>query len=198
MVALAYTLTNATTADADQVQRNFTVLRDAMSSLKNADIASSAAIDKAKLAQTFQVYQETVVVVPPQSGTTLMVSGSTDVFDFGTTAMTEILNKRIKLRSGQQAFLCAVEWHVQRMQNTGGTPRVDITLDGVQVGGQPVGVDTSDAYYLVANANPIDNPLAPLQSDSVIEYRVGCSATGATVTLAGVTCTLTIKVEVVP
>lgn len=198
MVALPYTLTNGSTADASEVHANFVALRDALQNIKNSDIASSAAIDKSKLAQSFKTYQVVIDLVPAQSGTVLGVDSDTDVFTIAQTDQTEIKRHRIKLRSGQMAYLCAVEWHVERVESADGDPRLDLTVDGVQVGGQVTTVTLAGAYYLISNANPIDDPLLPITNDSVFIHRIGASAIGADTTLAGVTCTLTIKAEVVP
>lgn len=199
MVTLPNLLTNGTTANGSQVYANDAALRDALGAIKNANIASGAAIDKDKLAQKFTLSEENIILVPAQSGTVLGVSGTTAVYTINQATVTTILKKRLTLRSGQAASLVLVEFYVARMQNTGANPLLSLLVDGVQVGGQSVPIDTSDAYYTVANSNPVDNVLIPVSDLSVLEFQVGASAApSGTVTLAGVTCRLVIKKELVP
>ena len=196
MVTLPRTLTNGQTADASEVMDDLQAINDAMSLLRNGNIASGAAIDKEKLAQKWFIYEITIPIVDSDSGTSVGNTGATGVFTIANTTPQSVYKKRLKLRSGQAGYLCAIEWHVERMQNDGANPTLTAYLGSEQLGNQVLAVTASDAYYLIALTNPTDNPLIPFQDNAVVDFRIGKSAAGTTVTLAGVTATLLIKKEI--
>ena len=197
MVTLPNTLTNGTTADASQVMANLNALNDGASLIRNANIASAAAIDKDKLAQKWVLYPIPVTLVDSDSGTSIGNTGATGVFTIAVTTPGPIKTLRLRLRSGQAGFICLVEWHVERMQNVDANPTLTAYLGSTQLGGQVLEVDTSDAYYLIANPTPTDNPLSPFSDLDELEFRIGKTAAGTTVTLAGVVATVWIKEEII-
>lgn len=204
-MTLPHTLTNGTTASATQVQANFDALEARLGNLKNTDLAAAAGIEASKLAAPYTI-QTVVLRLVDTSGTmlgtsTLTVAGG--CYEINQTAMTSLGSKfRLDLRTGQQAWLCAAEWYVGRSDDTGsgGEPKLDLLVDGVQLGGQEITADTSDAYYTIAAANPIDSPLMPVTNQSVFDPRIGCTAAAGAggPVIAEVTLKLTLKVGPVP
>lgn len=198
-MTLPYTLADGTTTSASQVQANFDYLDARVGALKNANLSSNAAIDKSKLAQPFTLMMLAVQLV--DQGGTAIAAGAVDgtKYTINQTTMTSMHRKfRLPLRTGQQAFLCSVEWYVGDIYTNSGAelPRFQLNVDGVQIGGQYVEVDTADAYYPIAATNPIDSPLFPVTNLSVFDPMIGKSAGSPRIN--NVVMTLLLKVEVVP
>lgn len=200
-MTLPFTLANGTTADASQVQADLEALVARLGNLKNADIAAAAGIENTKLAKPYQLIPLSYKLIGT-SGTALAVGGTTGMFTINQAAMTAFAGKiRLPLRSGQQAWLASVEWYVARVDDnaTGNWPKLDLTVDGVQIGAQEFTVNTDDSYYTIANANEYDSPLLPVTDQSVFIPRIGATASpGSDVKIAEVTLTLTLKVEALP
>jgi len=200
-MTLPFTITNGTTADASQVQSRFDALEARLGNLKNADIAAAAGIENTKLAKPYQMIDVTMKLIGT-SGTVLAVGSTTGMFTINQAAMTAFAGKfRLPLRSGQQAWLASVEWYVARTDDnaTGVWPKLDLTVDGVQVASQEFTIDTDDSYYTIANANEYDSPLMPVTDQSVFIPRIGATGSpGTDAKIAEVTLTLTLKVEALP
>lgn len=199
-MTIPFTLTNGSIADATQVQANFEALLARLGNLKNADIAAAAGIENTKLAKPYQLLPFALKLIGT-SGTVLAVGSTTGMYTINQAAMTALDKFRLPLRSGQQAWLASVEWYVARTDDnsTGTWPKLDLTVDGVQVGAQEFTIDTDDSYYTVANANEYDSPLMPVTDQSVFIPRIGATASpGTDAKIAEVTLTLTLKVEALP
>lgn len=201
-MTLPHTLTNGTTASASQVQADLEALDGRFGNLKNADVADAAGIESSKLASPFTI-QTIAMPIITQNGAALATGGTADQFFINQNAMTSLGRKiRAKLRTGQQAWLCSAEFYVGRFQTSGGgSPKLDLLVDGVQLLGQEIVVDTADAFYPLAQANPIDSPLMPITNDTIFDPRIGATANGAAAsgpTIADVTLTLVLKVGPVP
>lgn len=194
MSLLPNTIANADPLDADPVMENFQALEAALGALTNDNIADAAGIESSKLAAPNCIWMLPLPVLPIASGAA--VSGAAS-FDTLPTGWTTLVKSRVKLRSGQTAWLCAVEIDVQAAAAGGGSnPELQVLLAGVAVGGAGTPVTTA-GLYTQALANPFDNPLLPVSDGDTIEVQIRQSAAG-TATIRGVTCHLYFKGTNVP
>ena len=195
LVNLSHTLANDTSADADDVMDNFNDLVNALGSIRNSNIPNDAAIDTRKLAEPFTYWEDTQILLPRVGGTDYNASAHAAT-NFSTSFLT-MYERRVTKRSADRLWLCLFEAYVLDVDTTGGTPDINLLVDGIQIGGAHVSLTTDDSYYHLDNANPIDNPLIPLADQSVIEVQMRESASG-TVQARGVYIRLGFKRSMVP
>ena len=198
MVSLPHVLTNDTLADATEVQDNDNALNNGLSSLRNANIATDAGIASSKLAERYAASDDSFQLLPYSLDADLT---NADQFTTLPTALTTIYRRKFRLRSGQLCWLAEVEFFVVHL-TTGGTeasdrPQLNVLLDGVQIGGSIVPIKEALAYYSLANSNPIDNPLLPVNDGSVLEVQINKIGEAA-VGIAGVTGRIVDKRSFVP
>lgn len=189
MSVLPNTISNGDPLDADPVMENFQSLEALVASLTNANIADAAGIESQKLAAPNAIWQVCLPVLPIASGAA--VSGAAN-FDTLPTAWTTLVKSRVKLRSGQVAWLCAAEFDVEAAASGGGAdPELQILVAGVALGGAGTPVTTA-GLYTQALSNPYDNPLLPVSDGDTIEVQIRQSAAGSA-TIRGVSCNLYFK-----
>lgn len=178
MTALPHNLTNGSTLDASHLMDNYNALRNALDQVRNGNLARNAAISKLKLAERFTNPQHGVVLIPHTS-TAVDLATLADFTLVGAVANLELHRERITLDAGQVASLCQVEFYLANVTVGGGGeyPTIEVLVDGVQLSGQVITMDTDGAYYSFGNASPVASPLVPVIDGSVIIYRL--SKTGA-------------------
>lgn len=194
MVTLPNTIANNDPLDAAPVMANFNALAAAQDDITNAQIAEAAGIAPTKLSHPQHTWMVAVPVLPFSADPAL-----TGVA-FGTipTSWTTLAAFRVKLRSGQVAWLCSAEFDVRDAAAAGGSsPELQILHSSVVVGGSGVTISTTPAYYTIENANPIDNPLRPVADGDVIEVQIRQSGS-STPTIRGVMLNLWFKESPVP
>lgn len=194
MSLLPNTISNGDSLDAAPVMENFQALEAALGSLANANIADGAGIEASKLAHPNGCWEKVIPVLPFSADPAL----SGVAFDTIPTAWTTVARSRVKLRSGQVAWLCSAEFGVEAAAAGGGSnPELQILVASVVLGGAGTPVTTAPALYTIENSNPYDNTLLPVSDGDTIEIQIRQSAAG-TATIRGVTCTLYFKGSPLP
>lgn len=176
MGILTNTLTNDSAADADEVMANFNDLVTAVNAIRNANVASDAAVASSKLAEPYATWEETFFIVP-----------FSDSSDWNTptmaatnfpTAFATIYKRRVTKPTDSRLWLCLFE--VYALDVTAGVdPELNLLVDSVQMGGAAVALDTDDNYYSLENASPIANPLIPLANNTEIEIQLREASSGS-------------------
>lgn len=191
-IVLPYSLANDVVADADQLQAMFDALVAGLSSAGNADIRADAAISTSKLAERYSDHEDTVNCVPYSNDVEL--DGTPVRYNLDTTFRT-VARRRLKLRSGQLGYIVGLDVSLLALDNTGGTARLNILLDGIQLGNSYQDL-TAVGFYELVNAGGSDDPFAPFNNDSVLEFQVGASADGPSI--AGLDVTVRTKKSFLP
>ena len=196
MVTTPITLVSGQSIAAADLNTNFSSLAAAATNIANSSLAPNAGITADKLADRFAICDVVIPIVAATSGSNL---GSMAEFSVPTAAYPSnvVLRHRITLRSGQEAYLCEVEFYVHDQTiATTANPTLALYVQGTLIGAAAVTITSDENYWRLRNANPIDSPLLALADGDVFEYAIGRSDTSGTPTIAGVNVRLKFKVRV--
>lgn len=192
MVEVPNVFSSGATIVADDVNANFDTLEAALSNLANANLSDTAGITSAKLTDRYAIIPIVFQLVPNTSGTDLAAPA-----EFTTPATDVVLHRhRVTLRTGQEAYLCEVEFYVHDITlATTAYPTLGIQVQGTVVGGSTVTINNDEQYWRIRNSNPLDSPFLALNDGDVIGITVGRSDTSAFPLIAGVWVRLVLKVR---
>lgn len=190
-VVLPGTLANNALADATQFMALFNALANGIGSIGNADVRAAAGISTSKLAEQRSSCEQPIQVLPYSQDASI---DATPVEWACDTTFRTVARYRVKARPGQLVDLVGVEVYVN--SRTGANnPRINVLVDGIQLGGSSQDV-TAAGYYSLPNSFNFDSPIFPLANDSVIEIQIGASGAGASI--AGVTANIVTRRRFIP
>lgn len=184
MVSIPTTFSDGSVPTAAQLNGNFAAV--GARSIRNADVAADAAIDRSKLAQRFIPGSIYIPAIPFSSGADLDAAPTA----FSTIAATwEEINKYyFRVPAGTSMWLAAIDVWVNLATND---PELRFSVDSVVLGASAITV-ASGQKYSVARTNPFQNPLIPVEDGSVFSVEI---QDGSSSTIAGVDLCLHTKME---
>lgn len=191
------TFTTAETIVASEVNQNFSDIASALNGgLDTGSLADNAGIKSTQIADRYATFRDTIVLVP-QNGVadTIIAIGTGGTLYAPPATLSDIWKHKIRLKSGQEGWICSIEWYVVEVGGSGGYPTVAAKLNSTTLAGSAQNLSSSDAYVLLANSDPLNNPLVSCQNGDVLTFQLGTSA-GAGPKLRGLIVTVEYKVEV--
>lgn len=193
MVQVPFTLSSGGTISASELNANFDALEGAAANLTNASLAANAGITSDKLADRYAVFHTLTQVLPFTAGTDL---GTPTEFTVPASD-TAILTFQLALGTGQEAYLCEVEFHVANHTSPADAdPTLGLQVEGTLVGGAMTRVLTDNSYRGIRNASPIALPLISVTDGDEFEVMCGRSSGAGDPSIAGVTLRMTFKIRV--
>ena len=190
-VTLPGTLANNALADATQFMALFNALANGIGSVGNADVRAAAGISTSKLAEQRSSDDGPILILPYSQDANIDASPVEWACD---TTFRTVFRYRVKARAGQLVDLVGVEFYVN--SRTGANnPRLNVLVDGIQLGGSSQDV-TAAGYYSLPNNPNFDSPIFPLANNSVIEIQIGASGAGASI--AGVFANIITRRRFIP
>lgn len=215
MLALSYDIGSMVGGPivAAQIGQDFQDVVNQLGQLRSGDFATDAGIRATQLADRYNVYQTHFDLVP-YSGFGMPTSATADIATIATwdpadrlgaaiaerlrisTSTESVIRQyRVRLRTGQPAWLCAVE--IYRLISTAGAtyPRITIYQNGSLIPGSTFDLTVDDDYtQQEGTPSPLDAPITAVRDGDIIEYRLTRSA-AATVDVRGITVRETWKVQ---
>lgn len=194
MVAIPHTFSDGDVILASQLNGNFSAL--ASRTIRNADVAEDAAIDRAKLAQRFVPCMAMVSVLPYSQSVAIGVAGgANDPANYTglDASWSELKRFYFRVPSGATAFLCALDLFVDEAANS---PEMRFLVDSVVLGDSALTV-ASGTKYSVARTNPFANPLIPISNNSVLSIQAQDGSGAGSSELRGVDITIHTKQELI-
>lgn len=190
MVSIPTTFSDGDTPTAAQLNGNFTAV--GARSIRNADVAADAAIDRTKLAQRFV---PGTIMIPALDFTSNANLEDANAASFTTlqSAWAEINRFYIRVPSGTSVWIAALDVWVEEAAND---PDVRFLVDSVVLGASAITV-ASATKYSVARTNPFLNPLIPCSDGSVFSIQVQDGG-GSNSEIRGMDVTLHTKMELIP
>lgn len=97
------------------------------------------------------------------------------------TAGTSLCKIKPTLKDGYESFLCAIQYNVVDIDQNGGTyyPSMSAFRNSTLLGGASVDLTADGEFDILANQDPITNPLCAFANGDYIEFNLGKSAAGA-------------------
>lgn len=176
---------------ADQHDQNNADHITNYSSIGNDQILGGITADK--LSDKYEIDTVSELLLPVSQAADLAAV----VLYIVNTAGTSLGKIKPVLKTGYESFLCAVQYHVIDIDQNGGTyyPALSVYRNATLLGGQAVNLDVDDNFYILANPDPISNPLCAIANGDYIEFNLGKSSTGAgnMPKIRGLTATLMYK-----
>ncbi|HYE57401.1 MAG TPA: hypothetical protein VD948_02800 [Rhodothermales bacterium] len=136
--------------------------------------APSTGITAKMLSDRFSRSEETIVIVPPQGGSSTLVASAEVIFPVSPTT---IFKRYHTAKSGQEAYLCEIEVYVLALTaGTGGAsyPRLSFYVNTTLI--WTVDLKADDTTYKAANDNPLAAPLFALANGDQIKIDAACAA----------------------
>lgn len=192
-VQIPYTAVDGTSLTAANFNGNFAAL--AARTVRNADIAPDAGIERTKLAQRFVPGHIFLPAISYTADADLGEAASTEDpanFTGLNTTWVEIARYKFRVPAGTEAFLCSAHLYNEEALFS---PQVRLRVDTVTLGATEITLSGSNAEYeVIRGSDPFATPYTPIGNNSVFRVEV---QGGATAEIRGLFVTLTTKMELI-
>lgn len=185
---------------AADINANFDDVAAGQVGITADDLASNAGLTSTQLTDRFAIITETVQLTGYYHREN--VAGTLAVYylpNVQASPGTEVWRKNMMLRTGRAFYLVGVTIYAQDVSySSTNYPNVWVTRNGTVLGGSFSRIVAADTKYTLANSNPFDNPLTALADNDYLTIGLGVEASATTTSVAGLTVTLTYKMELIP
>jgi len=200
-LAVTNVFASGETLSHSKMNTNFDDVETAVFSIGNANMDEESPISKEKIADRFVLVEDTMIVLPIMSGADLAVITLYNMVP-GSTSDVEVMAKKVKIATGEKAYLAAVTVHAIDVELNSGSsyPALTVKKNGTDVGGGALVMDDGDGvHYELSNGASFESaPLSALQEDDILSIELGTDGATADVSqMRGLTVCFVYKRELI-